>query len=37
MYNRYVDGLAAISPGDPALYAEQASQIIARGYQSALV
>ena len=36
MYNRYVDGLATIAPGDPALYAEQASQIIANGYQSAL-
>jgi alkylhydroperoxidase/carboxymuconolactone decarboxylase family protein YurZ len=36
MYNRYVDGLATVAPGDPALYAEQASQIIADGYQSAL-
>lgn len=35
MYNRYVDGLAAIAPDDPALYIEQARQIIANGYLSA--
>ena len=36
MYNRYVDGLAAIAPDDPALYVQQANTIIATGYLSAL-
>jgi uncharacterized peroxidase-related enzyme len=37
MYNRYVDGMAAIAPDDPSLYARQAKRIVADGYMSALV
>lgn len=36
MYNRYVDGLAAVTPQDPAAYAQQADQIVNGGYLSAL-
>lgn len=36
MFNRYVDGLATIAPDDPAVYAQQAKQIVANGYMSAL-
>jgi alkylhydroperoxidase family enzyme len=32
MYNRYVDGLAAIVPEDPALYAAGAQRLIEHGY-----
>ncbi len=32
MFNRYVDGLAAITPDDPALYAAGAQRLIQDGY-----
>jgi uncharacterized peroxidase-related enzyme len=32
MFNRYVDGLATITPDDPALYAAGAQRLIAYGY-----
>ena len=32
MYNRYVDGLAATAPEDPALYAARARLLIKQGY-----
>ncbi|GGS56592.1 MULTISPECIES: carboxymuconolactone decarboxylase family protein [Actinokineospora] len=32
MYNRYVDGLGTLAPGDPARYAAAASKIVERGY-----
>jgi uncharacterized peroxidase-related enzyme len=34
MYNRYVDGLAAVTPDDPAAYAHMAKRIVDRGYLS---
>jgi uncharacterized peroxidase-related enzyme len=36
MYNRYVDGLGAITPADPAAYAAVAERIVADGYMSAI-
>lgn len=32
MYNRYVDGLAALTPSDPALYAEMGRRLAEHGY-----
>jgi uncharacterized peroxidase-related enzyme len=32
MYNRYVDGLAAVTPEDPEAYAKRAAVIVERGY-----
>jgi uncharacterized peroxidase-related enzyme len=32
MYNRYVDGLATVTPDDPAEYAATAKNIVANGY-----
>jgi len=32
MLNRYVDGLAAVTPDDPEAYAKMAERIVARGY-----
>ncbi len=32
MFNRYVDGLRATTPDDPALYAQMAGLIVERGY-----
>jgi hypothetical protein len=32
MMNRYVDGLAAITPEDPAVYAAGAQRLIKDGY-----
>lgn len=32
MYNRYVDGLAAVTPEDPAYYRTLAERIVHRGY-----
>ncbi|HEV2377048.1 MAG TPA: peroxidase-related enzyme [Streptosporangiaceae bacterium] len=32
MFNRYVDGLGTVAPGDPAGYAARAEQIVADGY-----
>jgi hypothetical protein len=32
MFNRYVDGLAAATPHDPALYAAGALRLIQHGY-----
>ncbi|MFJ9521760.1 carboxymuconolactone decarboxylase family protein [Kitasatospora sp. NPDC101801] len=32
MYNRYVDGLGAITPEDPALYDEMGEGLVAKGY-----
>jgi uncharacterized peroxidase-related enzyme len=32
MVNRYVDGLAVITPDDPEAYAKMAERIVARGY-----
>ncbi|GAA2751544.1 MULTISPECIES: carboxymuconolactone decarboxylase family protein [Kitasatospora] len=34
MYNRYVDGLAAITPDDPAVYDEIGENLAAKGYLS---
>jgi uncharacterized peroxidase-related enzyme len=34
MYNRYVDGLATLSPTDPAAYTESAKRIVEHGYQA---
>jgi uncharacterized peroxidase-related enzyme len=36
MYNRYVDGLAAVTPSDPEGYAEVAEAIVAQGYLAAV-
>jgi uncharacterized peroxidase-related enzyme len=36
MYNRYVDGLATLTPDDPAAYEQAAELIVAGGYLSAL-
>lgn len=36
MFNRYVDGLAAPAPDDPALYAMSAEVIVAHGYSATL-
>lgn len=33
MFNRYVDGLGAITPRDPAAYDAMAEVIVAAGYQ----
>jgi uncharacterized peroxidase-related enzyme len=32
MYNRYVDGLAAVTPTDPAAYERIAADVVANGY-----
>jgi hypothetical protein len=32
MFSRYVDGLATITPGDPAAYAAGAKRILQDGY-----
>jgi uncharacterized peroxidase-related enzyme len=32
MFNRYVDGLATVAPGDPAVYAAGAQRLIRDGY-----
>lgn len=37
MYNRYVDGLATLTPDDKDGYSQAAKAIIAHGYQHALV
>jgi uncharacterized peroxidase-related enzyme len=34
MYNRYVDGLATLAPGDPARYEQAARRIMTEGYHS---
>jgi uncharacterized peroxidase-related enzyme len=34
MYNRYVDGLATLAPGDPARYEQAAQRIMTEGYHS---
>jgi len=34
MYNRYCDGLAAVTPQDPAAYVGMAKQIIKNGYST---
>jgi uncharacterized peroxidase-related enzyme len=36
MFNRYVDGLAALTPTDPALYAEMGKRMAEGGYASRL-
>jgi uncharacterized peroxidase-related enzyme len=36
MYNRYVDGLAAVTPEDPAGYARTAEAIVTHGYLAAV-
>lgn len=33
MLNRYVDGLGAVAPDNPALYAKQAQDIVSHGYR----
>jgi uncharacterized peroxidase-related enzyme len=33
MYNRYVDGLAAVTPDDPAHYATAAGRLVSAGYR----
>ncbi|MEU7895944.1 peroxidase-related enzyme [Nonomuraea sp. NPDC049152] len=37
MYNRYVDGLATVTPDDPAAYQQAAGRIVAGGYLAALL
>jgi uncharacterized peroxidase-related enzyme len=37
MYNRYCDGLAALTPEDPAAYVPMATMIIREGYSSCAV
>lgn len=37
MYNRYVDGLATLTPTDPAAYEEMGSRIVQHGYISPAV
>ena len=32
MFNRYVDGLATITPDDPAVYAAGAQRLVTHGY-----
>jgi hypothetical protein len=32
MYNRYVDGLATVTPDDPEVYAKMAERIVTGGY-----
>jgi len=32
MYNRYVDGLATVQPGDPAFYRERGARVARDGY-----
>ena len=34
MYNRYVDGLATLTPHDPAAYAMMAERLVSQGYQA---
>ncbi|GAA1573357.1 carboxymuconolactone decarboxylase family protein [Actinomadura kijaniata] len=34
MYNRYVDGLATLTPEDPAMYEQAAARIVAHGYDA---
>lgn len=34
MYNRYVDGLATLTPHDPAAYAMMAERLVNQGYQA---
>lgn len=36
MYNRYVDGLATLTPDDPDGYAAMAERIVSHGYSSSL-
>ena len=36
MFNRYVDGLATVSPPDPAAYDQMATSIVERGYVATL-
>jgi uncharacterized peroxidase-related enzyme len=36
MYNRYVDGLATLTPEDPAAYTDSAHMIVANGYLGTL-
>ena len=36
MFNRYVDGLAAWTPGDPEGYRERARIVAAHGYSASL-
>jgi uncharacterized peroxidase-related enzyme len=36
MYNRYVDGLAAVTPSDPEGYAQTAQMIVNHGYLAAV-
>jgi uncharacterized peroxidase-related enzyme len=36
MYNRYVDGLAAVTPDDPEGYAQVATMIVEHGYLAAV-
>lgn len=36
MYNRYVDGLATVTPDDPAAYEQSAEMIVNHGYQAVL-
>lgn len=35
MYNRYVDGLATLLPGDPSMYRDRAGMIARNGYMGA--
>lgn len=32
MFNRYVDGLGTVAPGDPAQYAAGAQRLVTQGY-----
>jgi uncharacterized peroxidase-related enzyme len=35
MYNRYVDGLGTVQPGDPAVYVQMGRQLAEQGYAAA--
>ncbi|MET9338985.1 peroxidase-related enzyme [Nonomuraea sp. NPDC003804] len=37
MFNRYVDGLATVTPDDPAAYEQSAARIVTDGYLAALL
>jgi uncharacterized peroxidase-related enzyme len=34
MFNRYVDGLGAVTPDDPGAYARMAERVVSQGYRS---
>ena len=34
MFNRYVDGLATVTPDDPAAYEQMADRVVSSGYRA---